>query len=245
MITREIAALIDGRRLFGLVVGEGKTTVVLDAGLGGTSDDWAPIQLGVAQFATAFSYDRAGLGRSEKAAIPRTCPEIVADLRHLLSAVALRPPYVLVAHSWSGINARWYAQQHPGEIAGMVLVDPAHEDKYDRFAQVLPQEQAERMWAVVRDPTKNDEHIDRITSIAQVRDSRSSFKFPLIILTRAAGADELGRIETSLQTDFLKLSPKSWQSHSQYDDHHIHVSEPELVIASIRQIVAMVEAHTP
>ena len=102
MAALEINAVVNGHRLFGLLSGAGESTVILDAGLGGTSEDWAKVQPEVANFSKVSSYSRAGLGKSEKASIPRTCKEIIEDLRSFLSSVNLNPSYILVAHSWSG-----------------------------------------------------------------------------------------------------------------------------------------------
>ena len=239
MYSFEINALIDGRHLYGFLSGESEPTVILDAGLGGSSEDWVNIQPAVASFAQVFSYDRAGMGKSEKAPIPRTCKDIVHDLKNLLSAANLHPPYILVAHSWSGINARWYANQYPDELVGMVLIDAVHEDKYVRFEKLLSEERANRMWEFVRDPSKNDENIDRMASITQVQNTQRLFDFPLIVLTRATDNDEMDIIETSLQTEFLKLSSVSRQYFSKFDDHYIQNSEPQLVIDSIRQVVEL------
>ena len=237
----EINSEVNGHRLFGLLSGEGETTVILDAGLGGTFEDWAKVQPEVANFSKVFSYSRAGLGKSEKASIPRTCKDIIEDLRSFLSSVNLNPPYILVAHSWSGINARWFASQYPEEIAGMVLIDAVHENKYEQFEKILSEEKANRMWAFVKDPSKNDENIDRIASIAQVRDKQILFGFPLIILTRAADSDELSKIETDLQAEFLKLSTNSRQYFSKHNNHFIQNLEPELVIDSIRQVIKSIK----
>jgi pimeloyl-ACP methyl ester carboxylesterase len=242
LTTLEITALVNGHRLYGLLSGEGKPTVILDAGMGSSSGDWLKIQPVVASFTRVFSYDRAGLGRSEKAPIPRTCKDFVSDLRIFLSAANLHPPYILIAHSWSGINARWFASQYPDEIVGMVLIDAVHENKYEQFAKILSDEHAKRMWASLRDPSKNDENIDRIASIEQVHNAKCTFDFPLIVLTRATDSDEMNIIETSLQAEFLKLSFESKQYVSKYDDHFIQNSEPELVIYSIRQLVDSVRA---
>jgi pimeloyl-ACP methyl ester carboxylesterase len=233
----EINAMLDGRQLYGLLSGQGEPTVILDAGLGGGSEDWVKIQPEVACFSRVLSFDRAGMGKSGKAPVPRTCKDIINDLKYLLSAANLPPPYILVAHSWSGINARWFANQYPAEIAGMVLIDAVHEDKYARFEKVLSEERARRMWAFFKDPAKNDETIDRVASIAQVQRGECLFNFPLIVLTRATDADEMNIIETSLQAEFLKLSTRSKQYFSKFDDHYIQNSEPQLVIDSIRQIV--------
>jgi pimeloyl-ACP methyl ester carboxylesterase len=237
----KINAVVNGHRLYGLLSGEGETTVILDAGLGSTSEDWSKVQPAVASFSKVFSYDRAGLGQSEKAPTPRTCTDIISDLRDLLLSAGLHPPYILVSHSWSAINARWFANQYPDEIAGMVLIDPVHEDKYTQFEKILSAERAGRMWASVKDPSKNDENIDRMTSIAQIHTKLTLFDFPLIILTRLTDSDELNKIETNLQAEFLKLSTHSRQYFSKYDDHFIQISEPELVIDSIRQVVASVK----
>ena len=241
MTALEINAVVNGHSLFGLLSGEGETTVILDAGLGGTSEDWLKVQPAVANFSKVFSYNRAGLGQSEKALIPRTCKDIISDLRSLLLSANLHPPYILVAHSWSGINARWFASQYPEEIAGMVLIDAVHENKYDQFKKILSEEKANRMWAFVKDPSKNDENIDRIASIAQVRDKQILFDFPLIILTRAADSDELSKIETDLQAEFLKLSTNNRQYFSKHNDHFIQNVEPELVIDSIRQVIKSIK----
>ena len=241
MAALEINAMVNGHRLFGLLSGEGETTVILDSGLGGTSEDWAKVQPEVANFSKVFSYSRAGLGKSEKASIPRTCKDIIEDLRSFLSSVNLNPPYILVAHSWSGINARWFASQYPEEIAGMVLIDAVHENKYEQFEKILSEEKANRMWAFVKDPSKNDENIDRMASIAQVRDKQILFDFPLIILTRAADSDELSKIETDLQAEFLKLSTNSRQYFSKHNNHFIQNLEPELVIDSIRQVIKSIK----
>lgn len=37
-------------------------------------------------------------------------------------------PYVLVGHSLGGIYVRRYAQRFPSEVAGLIFLDPAHED---------------------------------------------------------------------------------------------------------------------
>lgn len=236
---REICADLQSRKLYGWLAGSGTPPVILDAGLGDSSEAWSIVQPQVASFTSVLSYDRAGLGRSHPAPMPRTCQDIVADLRTLLAAASLPPPYVLVAHSWSGLNARWYANHFPAEIAGMLLIDAVHEAKYERFAQVLSAERLQRMWASVRDPAKNDESIDRIASLAQVTASQRPYDFPLIVLTRAADSDPLSQIEIDLQAEFLNFSPTSRQYFSRYTDHFIHTSEPELVIDTIYRLVEM------
>lgn len=113
--------------------GEGSPTVIVDAGNGDFSLGWAGIQPEVAKFARICTYDRAGYGWSDPSPKPRTAEVMAEELHTLLVNAGVKPPYVLVAHSLGGLNARVFAGTYPDEVAGMVLVDSAHPDQLDRF----------------------------------------------------------------------------------------------------------------
>ena len=115
---------VDGARMFIQCTGEGTPTVVLEAGAGIDSSDWAPIQADVSRFTRVCSYDRPGLGLSEDADGGELDDGDVAGRLHaLLGKVGVDPPLVLVGHSMGGLYARLYEQAYPGEAVGMVLVD--------------------------------------------------------------------------------------------------------------------------
>jgi pimeloyl-ACP methyl ester carboxylesterase len=59
--------------------------------------------------------------------------QIVSDLHALLQAAHVSGPYVLAGHSSGGLYARLYASTYPTDVAGMVLVDAAHEDQTQRM----------------------------------------------------------------------------------------------------------------
>jgi pimeloyl-ACP methyl ester carboxylesterase len=111
--------------------GHGAPTVVMEAA--DFSLSWDLVQPGVARFASVCSYDRAGLGWSERGPKPRSAGNMVEELHTLLGQAGVEPPYVLVGHSKGGLFVRLYAHQYPGEVAGMVLVDAAHEEQESRF----------------------------------------------------------------------------------------------------------------
>ena len=113
--------------------GAGGPTVVMEAGMGECSLGWRLVQPEVAGFARVCAYDRAGLGWSDAALTPRTSRQMVAELHALLAGAGVGPPYVLVGHSSAGLNVRLYAAQFPEEVAGMVLVDSAHEERAPRL----------------------------------------------------------------------------------------------------------------
>jgi pimeloyl-ACP methyl ester carboxylesterase len=112
-----------GFRLHMHVEGSGHPSVVLESGIAATSVSWDLVQPAVAQFARVCSYDRAGLGWSDAGPV-RSLRQMVSELRQALPAAGMRPPYVLVGHSFGGLVVRAYTAWHPEEVCGLVLLDP-------------------------------------------------------------------------------------------------------------------------
>lgn len=118
---------VGGYRLHIQCVGDGGPTVVLDAGLGGTSLDWSLVQTELGQTTRVCAFDRAGLGWSESGPEPRTSGQNAQELHALLINAGIEGPYVLVGHSLAGKNVRMFALQYPDLVAGIVLVDARSE----------------------------------------------------------------------------------------------------------------------
>ncbi len=131
-----LIAIADGPALHLEVQGTGPT-VVLEAGLWDFSPTWALVQPEVARFAQAVVYDRAGLGWSQTSPRPRTAAVMAAELRAALHAAGVAGPFVLVGHSFGGLIVRLFAYTYPEEVAGLVLVDAAHEDQTERFPAAI------------------------------------------------------------------------------------------------------------
>jgi pimeloyl-ACP methyl ester carboxylesterase len=102
--------------------------VVVAPGAGLVGLDYLNIHDRVADFTTAVLYDRAGTGWSDQVDLPRTATAVAGELRSLLRAAGVPVPYLLVGHSLGGAYVRRYAQRFPDEVAGLLLLDPAHED---------------------------------------------------------------------------------------------------------------------
>ena len=150
-----------------------------------TSATWSLVEPKVGEFARVCSYDRAGVGKSDRAPQQHSSNEIVLDLHNLLTKAAVKPPYVLVGHSFGGMNTRLYASEYPKEVVGIVLVDSTHEDESDRMLAVLPSEilkKARPEDMVVR----GAEAIDFDKSVAQLRAANWRRDIPLVVLTRGS-----------------------------------------------------------
>jgi pimeloyl-ACP methyl ester carboxylesterase len=115
---------IGGRRLHANVTGHGETVVVLESGIAASSLSWALVAPKVAEFATVVTYDRAGLGWSDPATHRCTARDSANDLSHLLRTIGISGPLTIVGHSFGGLIARIFQQQHSDRVAAMVLVDP-------------------------------------------------------------------------------------------------------------------------
>lgn len=111
----------------------GSPTVIFDAGGGRWSIDWRLVQPAISQTTRACVYDRAGLGWSEASPHPRTSRQMMTELHTLLQNAAIAPPYLLVGHSLGGQNVRLYADAYPDEVAGLALIESAHEEQWTRL----------------------------------------------------------------------------------------------------------------
>jgi len=119
---------VGGRRLHLVCSGQGSPTVVLEAGASAFAIDWTLVQREVARTNRVCAYDRAGMGWSDPST-PETRRSAQADLHALLAAAGERPPYVLVGASLGGLLVRSYVADYPDDVVGLVLVDPASEDR--------------------------------------------------------------------------------------------------------------------
>lgn len=119
---------LSGRKVEIVEAGAGEVTVVFEAGLGNDWTSWDEVAVQVSSRARIFAYSRPGYGQSEQTSSPRTGTQIVDELRELLRARGLAPPYLLVGHSFGGTYQELFAKKYPEEVVGLVLVDARHRD---------------------------------------------------------------------------------------------------------------------
>ncbi|NKC34208.1 alpha/beta fold hydrolase [Falsiroseomonas selenitidurans] len=97
--------------------------IILDGGLTNGSLAWPAVTRALENDWLLVSFDRAGHNWSSPAPLPRNAEALLAEQRALLAALHITPPWVLVAHSFSGHIARLHAARHPEDVAGLVLVE--------------------------------------------------------------------------------------------------------------------------
>ena len=116
-----------GRKLHLHCTGSGGPIVVIEAGASSFAIDFALVQPEIAKFTRVCSYDRLGHGWSDAAGDKD--PDSTSVLHALLEAAGERPPYVLAGASRGGLLVRHFVARYATEVAGLVLIDPSHEDR--------------------------------------------------------------------------------------------------------------------
>lgn len=250
---------IGGRTLWLSCTGEGKPTVILEAGLGADHRSWAAVQPAVAQFARVCSYDRAGLGQSDPVPPPRTSQDVVQDLHQLLQAAGETGPYILVGHSFGGLHVRLFAHVYPAEVLGLILVDAVHEEWWSRSAALLPPPAADdsprlqnfRQFMTVdyADPAKTAEGIDIPATIAQLQQAGTLGDTPLLVLVAglptvlapglptALEAQLNHLLQQTLPAELLALSSLSVRLPVEDSGHNIPQEQPDAVVVAIRTML--------
>src|SRR5687768_3684140 len=253
---------IGGRRLYIKCMGEGSPSVILEHGMATESGSWAVVQGAVARFTRVCAFDRAGRGTSDPAPVPRTSEDMVADLHALLQNANVPRPYILVGNSLGGFNARLFAHKYPDEVAGLVLVDSMHADQFAQIEKVLPPEtpnDPEEFKAFrqsftrdYKDPAKNPEGYDQLTSHEQGRAVTSLGDLPMIVL---AASEYRMRIPDpqfgafmqnmwhDLQRDLASLSTKGKFVAVEGSGHFIQIDKPQAVIDAIREVIEQVSGR--
>jgi pimeloyl-ACP methyl ester carboxylesterase len=238
--------------------GQGTPAVVLEAGGMATSAAWDPVWTDITRISLTCRYNRAGLGDSDRSPYPRTVRQMAAELHSLLAYASIAPPYVLVGHSFGVQIIRVFAGTYPGEVAGLVFVDGAHEDLFLRMQPYLTDEGRAAFlasWDAIADHPENLSAA-RLPEIEEgVRTvGRRLPDVPLTVLGSGHAASweaiapawwpvpEFMRVHLGLCQELANLSKRGRLIVAERSGHAIHGDEPELVVAAIREIVETTRA---
>jgi len=225
---------VAGHRMYYECSGAGSPTVVLDAGSPDTSATWGWVQPQIGRVTRVCAYDRAGLGRSAAApAARRTARTQVEELRLLLKAARIPPPYVVVGHSWGGLLARIFAHVYPRETAGVVLVDAT------TFPYLTPATAAHL-------PRKRSrEGIDLAATVAESDAVKTLGAVPLIVL--GSNRPPLDAKLRRAQDEEAALSSDSIDAIAGHSTHYIQrpapLGQPEVVVTAVTAVVKAARSH--
>jgi pimeloyl-ACP methyl ester carboxylesterase len=232
---------VSGHGLQLLVGGQGSPAVIFEGGFGTGIVSWSTVQKDVAAFAQTVSYDRAGIGQSDLGPKPRSAKQIATELHMALEKLGVKPPYVMVGHSFGGIYVRVFADMYPKEVVGMVLIDPSQES----FNDWLVKNEPDRLKAAQGDIAKAREGIQAEfaavdTSYAQARVAKVPEGIPVTILTATEDESmpaEARRVWIEKHKEWAASVPASKHIVVEKAPHFIQGQQPALVVDTIRQVL--------
>lgn len=116
--------------------GHRNPTVLLEAGEDPSEYDFEHWAYAAWQNGTIGRYcywDRPGYAWSDNAPSPHSAGMSADALSEALAVVGEQGPYLLVSAGFGSIVSRIFASRHPRDIAGLLMVDPLHEDLLHRI----------------------------------------------------------------------------------------------------------------
>ncbi|NHM33631.1 alpha/beta fold hydrolase [Neobacillus terrae] len=241
-MTKEIFVKISECTLYAKLAGEnyGKPTVIMDAGYGDFSKAWDSVIGDISMFSNVLAYDRAGLGKSETSSNPRTSHQMVKELKELLIEAKIKPPYILVGHSFGGVNMRIYATEYHNDVCGLVLVDSTPEDYRERFLPTMSQDFQQ---AYNKQFVYEGNYDEFMESLNQLKETKPKLNVPLIVLAagkKAHYSKESQELWNEMQREILKISTNGELVVAENSAHNIQNDEPEVVISAIKKLVNII-----
>jgi pimeloyl-ACP methyl ester carboxylesterase len=106
--------------------GEGHPTLVFLSGFGTSAPyfDFKPLFGKLSRDYRIAVVERFGYGWSDISSRPRDLETVLAETRRALRHAGEPPPYVLFPHSMAGLEAIYWAKQHPDEVEAIIGLDP-------------------------------------------------------------------------------------------------------------------------
>ena len=221
--------------------GSGLPAVVLEAGLNNGAASWDRVMPLLAPHVRVVAYDRAGLGGSAPAPGLVTIDRQIDDLASLITGLEAGP-CVLAGHSWGGVLVQLLAFRRPELAAGLVLVDPGHEE----MDRALPLS-VRWGWRIVRAVFPDELREDAPVTLAAVRELRAAARpfpnVPVVVMSATRGFPRQFRANwTRLQTELAAAAPRGRHVIVDGTGHDIPGNRPDAVACTILEIVAQARA---
>jgi pimeloyl-ACP methyl ester carboxylesterase len=232
---------VAGRTLRRIEAGSGRPSVVLEAGRNDVAASWRPVMDLLAPDLHVVAYDRAGLGSSPRATDPVILARQLADLTTIITT-ATAGRCVLAGHSWGGVLVQLLAFRRPDLAAGLVLVDPGHEE----MDSALPLS-IRWGWRTTRAFFPDELHEDAPVTFAAVRELRAAARsfpdVPVVVLSAARGFPRRFRAHwTRLQAGLAAAAPQGRHVVVEGTGHNIPRNRPGVVARAILDVVAQTQS---
>ena len=131
---------VDGGRMSVYADGEGENTLVFLSGSGTCSPilDFKSLCSLLTDTCRVAVVEKFGYGFSDVTDKSRDIDTMLEHTRAALAGAGVEPPYVLCPHSMSGIEALYWAQEHPDEVSAVIGLDMSTPAAYEQMQISAP-----------------------------------------------------------------------------------------------------------
>ncbi|MEZ8130410.1 hypothetical protein A1OW_10460 [Enterovibrio norvegicus] len=204
---------------------------------------WNDVTSSISLLGNVLLFNRPGRGKSSKPVRAQTGDEIIETLNHLLSALKLAPPYILIGHSSGGLLANLYARRYPENVSGIVFVDPTHPKQLSMLSGHLNALQKSLLWTMKKlFPLSELNHLENTASMIEHEGAFPHIPIKILTSTKPDAPPWLQRPsmlrdKTKLHKEMTNLSPLNHHIFTANSGHFIPAEEPKIVIDAIRDLV--------
>jgi pimeloyl-ACP methyl ester carboxylesterase len=242
---------IRGKSQHILDLGTGSPAVIFISGFGDRVSSWMAVQKQIAEATRTLSYDRSGLGESEMLSKDRSLDSIVFELNEILKEENIRPPYILVGHSYGGHIARYFAHQQSEQVVGLLLVDATVEHMEDEFKRLKTPDEIRRYDSLSehgKDPSWKEGVRREADYFKQNNHKIKTVPFNKTIPTTVITAmntpaptfdflQGVNEMKVTLHKQWAAESPHIRHVFANKSGHYVQFDEPDLVIKEVMILI--------
>jgi pimeloyl-ACP methyl ester carboxylesterase len=205
---------------------------------GAQPDVWRGVLERLEGVVGACAYERSRAGEPPE---PRGWFELMDEMRRVHGALGFQRGYVLVGHGLGGSYVRLYAAGRPTDVAGLVLVDPAHENMPEEARYAMPH----TAWAewMQRRSLPNADGV-RETEIARHARTSRLRDLPVTVITATRREAEpewderfLYEAARRVHASLLEGMTRGRHIPASRSGPEVHLDEPDLVAREITRLV--------
>jgi len=221
---------LDGKEVQVRCEGVGRPTVIFEPGLNESYMTFYSIQSEISKITRTFSYSRMSLNNESREKSPRSSLTQVNNLHRLLTELKIKGPYIIVAHSIGGFNARLFATAYPDEVAGIVFIDCSHENQQWNAENIS--EHGELNY---------DEILQSADQVKEANKKDALRNVPVTVLTadyKGTSFASMFKYWLNMQKSIVNLSNKSKHIIVENSTHQIQSEYPQTVIDAITEMIS-------
>jgi pimeloyl-ACP methyl ester carboxylesterase len=227
--------------------------IVLDSGGGLNASYWKNFvpALAAATGSEIVTYDRAGLGASDEVPGPWQPADAASDLYAGLTQLGVTHDAVLVSHSEAGEIAAYFVREHPGIVAGAVLVDATVPEFYtpDEINRIVAAEQPQIAALKNQPSTKTIRQLQAVA--ADFVPLQTAYHLltwptgvPAVVIVSAKTPFPTSPLDAqrwrTAQAAFAAAAPNRTLVTASGSSHDVPIDRPDIVIRAIQTMVGRI-----